>query len=254
MEEADRRIEPHPFERGLGVVAEQGVEEREEGVDWIQRRPATSTAKGEGLALLNDQGVEDFEVDPRRLALETAQDVDRGRSDKSGNQRSDPYNRRFERLAPSGLGSVAQRPAEHRARIGDLRRDDPAHDAARRPRLVGRAVLRPTQEDIARNRPFDPREEPPLLGQERHRHPPLAAEAEEIRARAGRAQADDAVEQVDRDPQPYLLLDSHGDRLTVLAQIGARRGDVERVAEAFHGPSPSRGTAAAMPSARSAAS
>jgi hypothetical protein len=58
MEEAHGRIEAGGFQGGLDVMAQEGVEEREQGVDVVERRPAAALAKEEGVLLLDDEAVE----------------------------------------------------------------------------------------------------------------------------------------------------------------------------------------------------
>ncbi len=69
---------------------------------------------------------------------------------------------RIDRVALNRLHRVAvipQAALEHAPLIGGLGGDDRPHDSATAGGIVGAAILLPPQQDIARNRPFDPRQE-----------------------------------------------------------------------------------------------
>ena len=75
MEEADRRVEADGLERRADVVDQERVDEREQGVDGIERWAPAPAVEAEAFLLRPDQVVESAEVDVRRLAFEAAERV-----------------------------------------------------------------------------------------------------------------------------------------------------------------------------------
>ena len=76
VQEAHGRIEPDALGRAAAIMGEQRVEEGEQGVDRVERRPARAAMETQCRVGDADQVVEDVEIDIGRLALVAAQRVD----------------------------------------------------------------------------------------------------------------------------------------------------------------------------------
>ena len=77
MQRAAVRIEPGALYAVLHLVGEQGVHEREQGIDRVERRPPVAT--GETEQVVADEQAESAEIEPRAVALHAAQFVQAGR-------------------------------------------------------------------------------------------------------------------------------------------------------------------------------
>ena len=156
MQEADGRIETDALGGAAAIVGQQRIEERKQRIDGIERRAAAAPANRISGSGERDQCIEDSEIILRRLALGAA-------------QRFDPFVHKATRrrirasrsIVPQSLrrrcprhprAVVAQSPLQHGALVGDLGRDDAAHDLVR---LFGGTILRTPQQHIAADRPFD---------------------------------------------------------------------------------------------------
>jgi hypothetical protein len=113
VEEADGRVEADRLERGAHVVGEQRIEERQERVDGISRRPPRTARKAQLGVADPDQVVEHGEIEVRRLTLQAAQQIDaRGDLGLAGDG-GEAVDRRCERRRR--LGAQALQPLERRS-------------------------------------------------------------------------------------------------------------------------------------------
>jgi hypothetical protein len=78
VQEASRGVQAHAFQGAAAVMHEQGVEEGEQRIGHIHRRPPAAAAEGErGIGDAQRMG-EDAEIQRRRLAFLAAQPVQIG--------------------------------------------------------------------------------------------------------------------------------------------------------------------------------
>ena len=77
VQRAAVRVEPGALHAVLHLVGEQGVHEREQGIDRVERRPPVAT--GETEQVVADEQAESAEIEPRAVALHAAQFVQAGR-------------------------------------------------------------------------------------------------------------------------------------------------------------------------------
>lgn len=239
VEEADGGIEADAFEGRFDVVAEEGVEEAEQGVGAVEGRAAGTGLKAEGFAVGVDHGIEGGEV---FLCSEAF--VPAGGFDAVGARgvEADPLEalggaaEGFAALRVGGLASSAQQDG---AAVGDLGGDDHADGRQGAGGPVAEPVLLAAQQHVAGDGALHAGEKAAVLGEEGDADAALAAERQHGRRAGDLAPADEAFEGVHGDAETGLAVHLDGDGLAVAMEVGARRHDVERVQELSHGSSSS---------------
>lgn len=228
VQEADRRVQAHPLQGRGYVVGQQGVEEREQGVDVVQGRAAAAATVAERLLLGGDQVVEHAEVGVRRFAFQAAYPVQVGfRPAHLVQQVGQVDGGGAQGVGTGAVGAVAQGAQQDGAAVGDFGGHQGLGNGAGIG--VGTAVLVAPQQHVAVDGALHAGEEAPAAAHERQGHVALAAQAHQRGAGGDLAEADDAVQGVDGHAQPRLLFDAHQHGLALLGQVGAFAGDVEGV-------------------------
>ena len=231
---------------------QQRVEERQQRIDRVERRAARAPAKDDVGVVDADQVVEHAEIDVAGLAFGAAQSVGSvvGEADALQDH-AEPHDGLLDRSAAVGrelLPVIAQRPLQNRPLIGDLARNDAAHDVVGR---VGDAILLAPQKNVAADRPLDAGLETSGPIEQDDRDPGARAGLDQRRRYIDRAEDDDGAEHVKRHARPLGAVDLRDEVFAVLAQARAFGGDVERVEKFLHAPSAAEGLSSAARTCRS---
>src|ERR1041384_1926269 len=232
-------VEPRRFARGPRVMPEHGIEEREQGVYGIERRPAIPIGEFERIALHRYQVTENAEIEIGALPFDAPDEVEIPRLLYLTNGMRKAPGGRLDLGAARAIGIVARTPLQHRPGIRDLAGDNVARNGGASEKIVGPSVLLTTQQNIARRVSQDPGQEHPLLAQERDGNPLLGALVHEPRAHVDPPETHDPPQRVQRQLQAGLLFDLDLKRLAVLGEVCPLSGHEQRVEMALHS-SPSR--------------
>lgn len=235
MVEAHLRVEADGLERPDGVMGEDCVDEREQGVKVVERWAAAALAHKEALAVTGDEGIEDGEVELGGIALDAAQGIRVGDHRNGLENVAEPVDGLGHGLIGVTFGMIAQGTLEDSAAIGDLAEDEIAGDQQGCLGIVHAPALLAPQQDIAGLRPDDPGQEASMLGEEGEVNTPVGAETHEVRAAGDLSKGDNAAQGMDGKAEALLALHVDDDAFAVLVEIGALGGDEEGVEEFFHG-------------------
>ena len=160
MQESNRRIESHHFQSRPDIMYQMGVDERQQGIDIIQRRPPVSFLKNEIIFLCYNEMIENAEIEMRGISFKTPHGIQRvvvffKRSRMPGQAL---YGKRYFTGVILSLWSRSTRCRTVRLlAILPVKRH---RVTGRRPSLDRLpAVLFSSKQDISRHRPLDPGEE-----------------------------------------------------------------------------------------------
>jgi hypothetical protein len=156
MEVAHLRIESNPLERRCTLSSQQCVEERQDRVGAITRRPPRAAIGCKGGAVAPDHGPKHPKVESRRLALDSPNLIHRSAAAQTIQALSQVSGRGRQRGALVRGRRLARGAQKHLAAVLDL----PSHDVPSDPRRVRairqHQVLRPAEQHVSSHRALHP--------------------------------------------------------------------------------------------------
>lgn len=182
VEEPHRRVEPNRLQRRADVVDQECVNEGEQRVDIVQRRPAVPFLEGEVLLLGDDQVVEDTEIDVGGVPLAAAKGVERLVLIQQIEMVAQALHGEAHLIPGHLVRMVPERPLEDRTAVGDLPGQDRPGHVGGGLRVIGTAVLFPAKQDVSGDRPLDACQEAAVLRQKTDADAVLGAETHQKRA------------------------------------------------------------------------
>ena len=181
VKEAHRRVEAHRLQGRADVMDQERVDEGEQGVDVVQRRPAVPLFEGEVLFLGDDQVVEDIEIDVGGIPFAAPEGVEGLFPVEEVQAVAEALHREGDLIRGHLVRMVPQGPLEDCPAVGDLPRQDRPGDVGGGLGIVGPPVLLSAQENVPGDRSLDPREEPAVLRKEADADAVLGAKAHQER-------------------------------------------------------------------------
>lgn len=229
MQIANGRIKAHAFQRADGVVSEQGVEEREQGVHVIERRTAAASVEEKIILALQNEVAEDFEVSTRSVAFVSADAIQFARHDEFFQNAAEAQSGLVQDSGSLGFPALTGGAQKHRTAVGDFGSHDRLSNGCRRISVVGKAVLLTPKEYISGDGPLHLGKEASVFGKERQAHAIFGAEAHQERAATHLAEADDAGKRLDRNADLGLLFKADRNGFAIASEPCALDSDVESV-------------------------
>ena len=180
MQKADRRIKPHRLACAATLMAQQRIDERQQRIHRIARRPPRPLRQAEA-GFQVQQRVKRRKIDPRRLpfiAANAVSGIGLGHAFFDARQSLNCLRRAPIAVIIRMIPHVA---LQNHPRVADFRRHDAADDFAAFVRIVGDPILLAAQQHVPALRPVDLREKMVAFRQKRNRDIVLCAERHRLR-------------------------------------------------------------------------
>lgn len=188
----------------------------------------------EMVFLREDEVVEDSKIGGGSLAFDAAEFIERERGVEGAEKALEVGDGGRDLRRGGEVWMIAEGALKDRAGVGDFGGEDGAGDLSGTKVVIGVMILSAAEEDVPADGAAHGGEEAAVFAEKAEGNAVFCAEVHELWRTRDLAETNDAVDGMNGEADAFFMVYAHDDVKTVLAEIGALRGDVEGVEVRFH--------------------